>query len=98
MTLSLRTRLTLLCAATFAVLFALVSIASYRLLARQLDVDATAHLTQLTTGLHGYLRFDDGRPTIAFDANDTDQVAFVHEATRLLPDLRRAQRTVARAV
>ena len=82
MTLSLRTRLTLLCAATFAVLFALVSIASYRLLARQLDVDATAHLTQLTTGLHGYLQFDGGRPTIAFDDSDTDQVAFVHEATR----------------
>ena len=82
MTLSLRTRLTLLCTATFAVLFALVSIASYRLLARQLDVDATAHLTQLTTGLHGYLRFDNRRPTIGFDKNDTDQVAFVHEATR----------------
>jgi heavy metal sensor kinase len=82
MTLTLRTRLTLFCTATFALLLALVSVVSYRVLARQLDVDATTRLTELTTGLHGYLRFEGGRPAIVFDTRDADQIAFVHEATR----------------
>lgn len=82
MTLSLRTRLTLLCATTFAILLGLIGATSYRLLARQLDVDEMAHLTQLTAGLHGYLRFEGEHPTMAFDDSDTDQVAFVHDATR----------------
>jgi heavy metal sensor kinase len=82
MTLTLRTRLTLFCTATFALLLAVVSVVSYRVLARQLDVDATTRLTELTTGLHGYLRFEGGRPAIVFDKRDVDQIAFVHEATR----------------
>ncbi len=82
MTLTLRTRLTLFCTATFALLLAVVSVVSYRVLARQLDVDATTRLTELTTGLHGYLRFQGSRPVIVFDKRDADQVAFVHEATR----------------
>ena len=60
----------------------MISIGSYRLLARQLDLDATARLDELTTGLHGYLRFPGGTPTVVFDATDADQAAFVHDATR----------------
>ena len=82
MTLTLRTRLTLLCTATFALLLAVLSVASYRVLARQLDLDETARLTELTTGLHGYLRFESGTPTIVFDDSDADQAAFVHDAAR----------------
>ena len=82
MTLTVRARLTLYCATTFAVLLTVISVASYRLLARQLDLDATDRLAQLTSGLHGYLRFDGGAPAIVFDEEDADEAAFVHDATR----------------
>lgn len=82
MTLALRTRLTVSYTAIFGLLLAAVSLASYRVLARQLDADATANLTQLTYGLHGYLRFEGDTPAIVFDRSDADQAAFVHEATR----------------
>jgi heavy metal sensor kinase len=81
-TLPLRSRLTLFCAGAFALLLAVLSIASYRVLARQLDLDETARLTELTTGLHGYLRFESGAPAIVFDDSDADQAAFVHDAAR----------------
>jgi heavy metal sensor kinase len=81
-TLTLRTRITLFCTATFALVLAVLSVASYRVLARQLDLDETARLTELTTGLHGYLRFDKGAPAVVFDDSDADQAAFVHDATR----------------
>ena len=82
MTLSLQTRLILLSTVTFAVLLAVISVASYRLLARQLDLDASADLAELTTGLHGYLHFEGGASAIVYDDQDADQAAFVHEATR----------------
>jgi len=82
MTLSFQTRLILFSTLTFALLLAVVSAVSYRLLARQLDLDASADLAELTNGFHGYLRFDHGAPTIVFDANDADQAAFVAEATQ----------------
>lgn len=81
MRLSFRTRLILLCSVTFVALLAGVIAVAYHLLARELDHDVTADLAELTTGLHGYLRFDGDRPTVAFDERDADQVAFVHEAT-----------------
>ncbi len=82
MTLSLRTRLTVFYAAVFGVLLTAVAVVSYRVIARQLDEDATANLAELTSGLHGYLRFDGATPRLVFDANDPDQVAFVQAATR----------------
>ena len=56
-----------------------VSIVSYGVLARWLDDDVNTRLTELTEGLHGYLRFDDDVPTIDLNPNDSDQVAFVQE-------------------
>jgi heavy metal sensor kinase len=82
MTLRFQTRLILFCTVTFATLLAVLSVVSYRLLARQLDLDAIADLAELTEGLHGYLRFEGGAPAIVFDDKDADQAAFVHEATR----------------
>src|SRR5262245_29822376 len=82
MTLALRTRLTLVYTAVFGVLLAILGAVSYRLLARQLDQDVTANLTQLTSGLHGYLHFEGGAPSLAFDRTDAEQGAFVDEATR----------------
>ena len=82
MTLPLRTRLTVVYATVFGVLLAALSAVSYRVLAQQLDADLTANLTELTDGLHGYLRFDDGKARVEFDPDDADQVAFVQAATR----------------
>jgi heavy metal sensor kinase len=81
-TLTLRARLTAVYSVIFGVLLVGLSLISYRVLARQLDADATARLVELTDGLHGYLRFANGIPRVAFDATDSDQAAFIHEATR----------------
>ena len=82
MTLALRARLAASYTALVALLLAVLSVVSYRVLARQLDQDATTRLTELTDGLHGYLRVGGDLPTLAFDANDPDQATFIHEATR----------------
>lgn len=79
---TLRTRLTIIYAAIFGLLLAGLSFASYRVLARQLDDNATGRLIELTDGLHGYLRFEHGASTILSDRNDPDQAAFIQEATR----------------
>jgi heavy metal sensor kinase len=82
MTFALRTRLTVFYTAVFALLLTSMSVLAYRALASQLDADATASLTRLTNGLHGYLRFDEGMPAIAYDASDDEAAAFVNDATR----------------
>lgn len=82
MTFTLRSRLTLLYTVLFGVLLALIAAVSYRVLAYQLDTDVSANLTELTTGLHGYLRFPNDQPLVVFDQTDSAQAAFVQEATR----------------
>lgn len=82
MTLPFQTRLILFCTVTFALLLTVLSLASYRLFAQQLNLDASADLAELTAGLHGYLRIENGAPEVVFDENDADQAAFVHKATR----------------
>ncbi|HYT66600.1 MAG TPA: ATP-binding protein [Vicinamibacterales bacterium] len=82
MPLALRTRLTVFYTAVFGVLLTALAAVSYRALAQQLDSDATNSLTELTNGLHGYLRVDDGKPDFVFDPNDPDESAFVKRATR----------------
>ena len=80
--LALRTRLTVFYTAVFGLLLIALAIVSYRVLAQQLDSDATASLIELTNGLHGYLRVTDGKPELVFDENDPDESAFVRRATR----------------
>jgi heavy metal sensor kinase len=82
MTLSLRMRLAAISTIVFGLLLAGLSVISYEVLGRRLDADVTERLSELTSGLHGYLRFDKDTATIALDANDDDSAAFVHEATR----------------
>lgn len=82
MTLTLRARLATIWTIVFGILLAGLSVATYQVLARWLDADVTERLTQLDDGLHGYLRFDGDAASVAFDASDNDQAAFVHEATR----------------
>jgi heavy metal sensor kinase len=81
-TLSLRTRLAAISTIVFGLLLAALGFVSYEVLSRRLDGDVTERLIELTDGLHGYLRFDDDTTSVAFDASDNDQAAFVHEATR----------------
>jgi hypothetical protein len=80
--LALRTRLTVFYTAVFGLLLTALALVSYRVLARQLDSDATSSLTELTNGLHGYLRIENGTPVFAHDPNDPDETAFVRRATR----------------
>ncbi len=82
MTFTLRSRLTLLYTVLFGVLLAVIAAVSYRVLAYQLDADVSANLSELTSGLHGYLLFPNDLPTVAFDQMDPAQAAFVQEATR----------------
>lgn len=80
--LPLRTRLTLIYTAILALLVTALSVTYYRVLALQLDADATADLSELTSGLHGYLHAEDGQPVLVYDKADPDQVAFVEAASR----------------
>ncbi|HEX6463898.1 MAG TPA: ATP-binding protein, partial [Vicinamibacterales bacterium] len=82
LTFSLRARLTVFYTVIFGVLLMTIGIAEYRALARQLDDDATANLDELTKGLHGYLRIEDGEPTLVYDDTDPEEAAFVQRATR----------------
>ena len=88
MTLTLRARLAAISTIVFGLLLAALSFGSYKVLSRRLNADVTERLTELTEGLHGYLRFDDDTTSVVFDASDNDQAAFVHEAT----DTTRVQR------
>lgn len=80
--LTLRTRLTLLYAGVLALLFTTLGVAYYHAFARQLDIDANTTLGEITSGVHGYLRFDRGLPTLDYDRGDPTQVSFIEEATR----------------
>jgi len=81
-TLTLRARLAVIATIVSGLLIGGLAVVSYNVLARWLDEDLTARLTELTDGLHGYLRFEGEVPTVEYNANDTDQASFVHEATR----------------
>jgi signal transduction histidine kinase len=80
--LSLRMRLTVFYTVVFGALLGTLAVVSYRVLATQLDDDATNSLIEMTKGLHGYLHFDNDTPAIVYDEGDPDEVAFVQRATR----------------
>jgi len=82
MTFSLRTRLIVVYTVIFGVLLTAIGVSAYRLLWTQLEDEATANLIELTNGLHGYLRIDDGEPTLVYDDTDPEEAAFVQRATR----------------
>jgi heavy metal sensor kinase len=82
MKIALRTRLTVFYTVVFGVLLTAIAAVAYRTLAQQLDTDATTSLTELTNGLHGYVQFQNGTPTIVYDETDPQESAFVQRATR----------------
>lgn len=79
---SLRTKLTLFYTAILALLLTALGVIYYRVLALQLNEDATASLLEITDGIHGYLHFKDGTPELVYDQNDPEQVAFIESSTR----------------
>jgi len=81
-TFTLRSRLTFVYTVVFGVLLAAIATVSYRVLAYQLDADVTSSLRERTSGLHGYLRFAGGQPSVFYDPADPAEAAFVQDATR----------------
>jgi two-component system OmpR family sensor kinase len=78
----LRFKLTLLYTAIFTILLGGFFLAANYLLANELDEAATGELVERATGLRGYIRFEAGRPTLIFDAEDPEVAFFVRSATR----------------
>jgi hypothetical protein len=64
----LRTDLTLSYAGVLALFLGALGLTYYHVFARQLDVDATAELAEITRGIHGYIRFQDGMPMLEYGA------------------------------
>ena len=80
--LSLRTRLALAFATILATLLSALGIFYYRTFAAELDGELTTELGEITSAMHGFLRFDGDVPTLAYDRNDPEEAAFIERATR----------------
>lgn len=80
--LTLRTKLTLFYSITVSVLLTGFALIYYRVLSVGLERELNQEVLDRTSGLRGYLRFDEGQPTFAYDPNDADEVAFINAATR----------------
>ena len=80
--LSLRTQLTAFYTAILALLLTAMGVIYYQVLSRQLDAGASADLEEITSALHGYLRFADAGPSLIYDRSDPEQVSFIEGAAR----------------
>ena len=80
--LTLRTRLTLVYTGSWRCCSPALGVRLSASSCAQLNLDATARLEEITRGLHGYLRFADGIPSLAYHASDPEEVGFIEEATR----------------
>jgi two-component system OmpR family sensor kinase len=78
----LRTKLTLLYAALFAVVLGLLGAFFYHAMAARLDTGVTDELDQRAAGLRGYINFVDGKPTLVYDRDDPEETHFIRLATR----------------
>src|ERR1051326_2715643 len=80
--LALRTKLTLFYSITVSVLLVGFALIYYRVLTVGIDRDLTQDILDRTSGLRGYLRFEEGQPIFVYDMNDPDEVTFINRATR----------------
>lgn len=80
--LPLRASLTLVYALVLALILTAEGYAYHATLKRQLDTSVTTELEDKARALHGYLRFNGPRVTLAYDQNDADEAAFIADATR----------------
>ena len=80
--LSLRTKLTLFYVTLFSIVLIAFSALFYRTLDQRLERNVDEDLVQISGGLHGYLQIKNGRPELAYDANNEQESDFIHSATR----------------
>jgi heavy metal sensor kinase len=80
--LTLRTKLTLFYSITVSVLLTGFALIYYRVLTVGGDRDLTQDILDRTSGLRGYLRFEEGQPVFLYDMNDPDEATFINRATR----------------
>ena len=80
--LTLRTKLTLFYSITVSVLLTGFAFIYYHVLSAGLDRDLTEEVRDRTSGLRGYLRFEEGQPVLNYDSNDPGEVSFINTATR----------------
>jgi hypothetical protein len=80
--LSLRTRLAFFYSVVFALLLAGFAAIFYRVVAFRLEKAFNQELIERAAALRGYLRFESGQPSLAFDATDPDEGFFIRTATR----------------
>jgi heavy metal sensor kinase len=80
--LTLRTKLTLFYSITVSVLLTGFALIYYRVLAVGIEQDLTQDILDRTSGLRGYLRFEEGQPFFTYDVNDPDEATFINQATR----------------
>jgi heavy metal sensor kinase len=80
--LTLRTKLTLFYSITVSVLLTGFAFIYYQTLSVGLDRDLTQEVIDRTSGLRGYLRFEEGQPAFMYDLNDPEEVTFINTATR----------------
>jgi heavy metal sensor kinase len=77
-----RTKLTLTYTGIFALILTGFGVLSERALTGRLDDSTNDQLEQTAAGLRGYLRFESGKPTLAYDRHDPEESYFVSTATR----------------
>jgi len=80
--LGVRSRLTLLYSAVFTLLLAVVFFASFFLFRNQLEADLNRDLSDRMEALRGYIRFENGIPSLKFATNDSEARLFVRNTTR----------------
>src|SRR5262245_43718505 len=79
---TLRTKLTLFYSIIVSVLLTGFALIYYRVLEVGIDRDLTQDILDRTSGLRGYLRFEEGQPVFVYDVNDPDETTFINRATR----------------
>jgi len=80
--LTLRTKLTLFYSIIVSVLLTGFALIYYHELSAGLDRDLTQEVRDRTSGLRGYLHFDEGMFVLMYDQNDSDEVSFINKAAR----------------
>jgi heavy metal sensor kinase len=80
--LTLRTKLTLFYSLIVSILLTGFALIYYRVLTSGIDSDLTQDILDRTSGLRGYLRFEDGQPVFVYDPNEPEEVTFINQATR----------------
>jgi len=80
--LGITSKLTFLFAAVFTVMLGGLYIATYYLLANELETSLNQELMDRAAGLKGYIDFENDLPVLSFDSNDAEESLFVASASR----------------